>query len=307
MHIVEFTPGTLRFLDEVPQQAPREGFVWIYLDRESLPAQLPALQSACQRLGGSALLDLHVKDLVNRAHPSHYDYTSVYDLVVFRRLATAEEVDARTAEHAADPPAAAGALAASPHPHPGAGVRGVRPAAGDVQPGGCLTRTLASAARYLADAVQSDGLAGNNRSRLPASPSDLMLRMVNVMVDGYLELRRELTRQLDQWQQQLLAPRTRLPQLGRPDGRPADAARAGGHLRGAARRHAGVAGHRPRAAPGPGSAGRARRPARARPRRARTHPARGAATCGAWSRAPRPRCRSTSRRRATAPTTSCAR
>ena len=51
-------------------------------------------------LGGSALLDLHLKDLGNRAHPSHYDYTSVYDLVVFRRLATAEEVDRELQEHA---------------------------------------------------------------------------------------------------------------------------------------------------------------------------------------------------------------
>ncbi len=42
--------------------------------------------------------------------------------------------------------------------------------------------------------MQSDGLAGSNRSRLPASPSDLMLRMVNVMVDGYLELRRAADR-----------------------------------------------------------------------------------------------------------------
>ena len=33
-----------------------------------------------------------------------------------------------------------------------------------------------------------------------------MLRVVNPMVDGYLELRRELTRQLDHWQTELLKP-----------------------------------------------------------------------------------------------------
>ena len=52
------------------------------------------LQRAAQNLGGSPLLDLHLKDLGNRAHPSRYDYTSVYDLVIFRRLAT--EAEART-------------------------------------------------------------------------------------------------------------------------------------------------------------------------------------------------------------------
>jgi magnesium transporter len=44
---------------------------------------------------------------------------------------------------------------------------------------------------------------------VPTSPADLMLRIVNQMVDGYLDLRRELTRQLDHWQAELLKPATR--------------------------------------------------------------------------------------------------
>jgi magnesium transporter len=36
-----------------------------------------------------------------------------------------------------------------------------------------------------------------------------MLRVVNLMVDGYLDLRRDLTRQLDHWQTELLKPRPR--------------------------------------------------------------------------------------------------
>ncbi|HSW17630.1 MAG TPA: magnesium transporter CorA, partial [Ramlibacter sp.] len=94
MQIVEFTGGALRFLDAAPAATPDNGFIWIYLDRESLAQELPRLQDATHRLGGSPLLDLHLKDLVNAAHPSHYDYTSVYDLVMFRRLASAPEVDA---------------------------------------------------------------------------------------------------------------------------------------------------------------------------------------------------------------------
>jgi magnesium transporter len=45
---------------------------------------------------------------------------------------------------------------------------------------------------------------------LPTSPADLMLRMVNHMVDSYLELRRLLTRQLGFLQQQLFTPHSRL-------------------------------------------------------------------------------------------------
>ncbi len=120
MHIVEFTPGTLRFLDERAgagaARTASSGSTWT---ARACRQHLPALQAACQRLGGSALLDLHVKDLGNRAHPSHYDYTSVYDLVVFRRLATREEVDRELQEHAAGAPRRArraGQLL--PHPHP---------------------------------------------------------------------------------------------------------------------------------------------------------------------------------------------
>ena len=62
MRIVEFSEGTLRFLDSIPAQAPPSGFIWVYLDRESLQQRLPELQDIAQRLGGSTLLDLHVKD-----------------------------------------------------------------------------------------------------------------------------------------------------------------------------------------------------------------------------------------------------
>ena len=42
---------------------------------------------------------------------------------------------------------------------------------------------------------------------MPTGPADLMLRMVNYMVDSYLELRRLLTRQIDYLQKQLVDPR----------------------------------------------------------------------------------------------------
>lgn len=204
MQIVEFAAGTLRFLDAVPDRAPADGFVWIYLDREALRGDLSALQDAVQRLGGSSLLDLHVQDLLNPAHPSHYDYTSVYDLVVFRRLATPEEVDAELQPAGGKPQALAS-------------FRRIRTRAVGfvvfdrllitVHPAGCFT-ARSFLQRYLSDAVQTDGLVVVSRSRLPNGPSDLMLRMINVMVDSYLELRKQLSAELDQWQQELLRPRS---------------------------------------------------------------------------------------------------
>jgi len=74
-----------------------------------------------------------------------------------------------------------------------------------VHPEGCYAaRTFIE--RYLKDALQVEGMSASARSRLPAGAADLMLRMLNVMVDNYLDLRKELSTELDRWQQALLAP-----------------------------------------------------------------------------------------------------
>jgi Mg2+ and Co2+ transporter CorA len=206
VHIVEFTGGTLRFLDHLPAHAPATGFVWVYLEREDLATEAPALQRAAPHLGGSPVLDVHLADLDNALHPSGYDYTTVYDLIVFRRLATEAEVRKEAAQ--------------SPLPKEGelksfAGIRSR--AVGivvfdrllvTVHPAGCHTAET-FIRRFLGDAVQTEGLAAAARSRIPTSPSDLMLRMVNAMVDSYLELRKQLSAELETWQQKLLAPGSR--------------------------------------------------------------------------------------------------
>ncbi len=206
MQVLEFASATLRFLDAVPAQAPPGGFVWINLSREELAARLPQVQDALLRVGGSTLLELHLKDLDNRAHPSHYDYTSVNDLVIFRRLATPGEVDAELPTQ----PASAQGAGALPS------FRRIRTRAMGfvvfdrllltVHPDGCAT-AQGFIQRFLDDAVHAETLAAQTgRSRLPSSPADLMLRMLNVMVDGFLELRKQLSVELTHWQEALLRP-----------------------------------------------------------------------------------------------------
>jgi Mg2+ and Co2+ transporter CorA len=207
MHIVEFGAGTLRFLEQLPAAAPPAGFIWVYLERESLDSEIATLQQAAQNLGGSPLLDLHLQDLGNGAHPSRYDYTSIYDLVIFRRLATEAEVSVE--DQAAGTAPAVGELAA----FAGIRTRAVGFVVFDrllitVHPRGCYAAE-AFIKRFLSDAVQNEGVSAAGRSRLPSGSADLMLRMVNVMVDSYLELRTRLSAELDHWQQKLLAPRAR--------------------------------------------------------------------------------------------------
>ena len=212
MQIVVFTQGSLHFVDELPSSAPSDGFVWVFTEREAMAADLPKLQILAQQVGGSVLLDLHCQDLASQVHPSHYDYTSVYDLVIFRRLITVAEAGDVSEQSSA-------IIKPTRKVGPPVFHRISTRAVGFVQfdkllisihPSGCYT-AKSFVERYLKDAVQSENAspqAAVARSRLPTSPADLMLRMINMMVDSYLELRKDLSTQLDHWQTELLNPRS---------------------------------------------------------------------------------------------------
>jgi len=75
-------------LASVPFELPAKGFLWLACTRSYFSEQLGSLQLALQKLSGAPLVDLHVSDLLNAQLPSHYDYTSQYDLLVIRRLAS---------------------------------------------------------------------------------------------------------------------------------------------------------------------------------------------------------------------------
>ncbi|ODV11894.1 MAG: magnesium transporter CorA [Rubrivivax sp. SCN 70-15] len=196
-----FHVGTDRFteLAVLPDALPAGGFVWIGSARQELEAQSGALQAALQRWGIAPLVDLHVSDLLNDHLPSHHDYTSWYDLLVFRRLAAGPGSAAPSAD------AAPGTLAAAHRALAAIDTSPVGFAVFDrvlitVHPADCAVR------EHFAQRLTS--LSGS-AARLPASPAELMLRMLNHMVDGYLDLRRLLTRQLGTLQHELLDPKSR--------------------------------------------------------------------------------------------------
>ncbi|CAN7189905.1 MULTISPECIES: magnesium transporter CorA family protein [unclassified Variovorax] len=189
------------------------GYLWISLTRDEFRSSLAEVQGILQSLCGTQLVDLHVADLVNDQLPSHYDYTSQYDVLVFRRLAAANG----TAPKSAEPTLARGGppvlrrvdtrpvgfavfdrVLLSVHPEDGA----VRDA--------FAARLLAAAASEGRGGAAAPALDVRAVStRVPPNPADLMLRVVNLIVDAYLDLRRELTRQLDHWQAELIDPRSR--------------------------------------------------------------------------------------------------
>ena len=199
----------------VPGACSAASYLWISLTRDEFRAAQTEVQQILQTLCQTQLVDLHVADLLNDQLPSHYDYTSQYDVLVFRRLATGNGAETKNTSEPSVPQ---------------------RPARGgppvlrriDTRPVGfaVFDRVLLSvhpedgtvrdafAARLLAAASPDDrGTPALDvratSARLPTSPADLMLRIVNLIVDGYLDMRRELTKQLDHWQTELIDPRSR--------------------------------------------------------------------------------------------------
>lgn len=236
-------------LPDWPATLPAQGFLWVTCSRRVFEVQLERTQEHLHRLAGGGLVDLHVSDLINPQLPSQYDYTSWYDLLVFRRLAAGQGTERMFLDEergtASSASQALAAIDTSPvgfavfdrvlltvHPAdcsvrdffqtrlsqlgqggPGSPVAGQGEASplNDVKrPAHDDEEAHLGVDPYLIEEHHLAGLAHGHRtegrgpSRLPPSPADLMLRIVNHMVDSYLDLRRLLTRQLGYLQQDML-------------------------------------------------------------------------------------------------------
>ncbi|MDT7834263.1 magnesium transporter CorA family protein [Aquabacterium sp. OR-4] len=194
-------------LPHLPEALPDEGFIWVGSSRRVFELSVPKLQQALQRWGAGTLVDLHVSDLLNNQLPSQFDYTSWYDLLVFRRLAASPgSADLFVDEHHGTLAGARRALAAIDTSPVGFAV--FDRILITVHPADCAVRD--HFAQRLSALAQGAGTGTDARgARLPSNPADLMLRMANHMVDSYLDLRRLLTRQLGYLQQLLLDPHSR--------------------------------------------------------------------------------------------------
>ncbi len=254
VHPIDSLEAARAFLAE--QAAPR--FVWVDCTLAEVSAAPAAWRDNVQTLTGAPVLDLHLADAINAAHPSFFDTTHAYDMVIFRKLTF--ETSRLIAEAGSDGPAPVAAPAAStgtgnPTGSGGAeraaGISGAPGAAGtsagatkprrhppgflpalariDTQPVAFFvfddvlatvrpgqSRTIEQVRQRLLELTRAPrhevrtngGTALVHGIRPPTRPEDLMLRLLNAMVDRYLELRAPLTRQLDRWQRALLNARS---------------------------------------------------------------------------------------------------
>jgi Mg2+ and Co2+ transporter CorA len=207
MRTFTISPSGVSETDTLPTSLPEQSYIWIACGRREFEVTQLHIQATLMHLCGSNLVDLHISDLLNNQLPSHYDYTSQYDLLAFRRLASGQtETDlSHPGELLHEPTRRSGPPILRRIDTSPVGFAVFDKVLLTVHPTGCAV--LESYAARLQSSASAESRAAG--ARLPTSPPDLMLRIVNQMVDGYLELRRELTRQLDHWQEELLRPRSR--------------------------------------------------------------------------------------------------
>ncbi len=213
---------------------PARGFMWLDATHDEVAADANAWRDGVERLIGTRIVDPHLIDAVNLGHPSYYDSTQDYEMVVFRKLSVSEEGDttgpfsislrrARTMPNITR-------IATIPvtfficqralvtvSARNSTTINQVRSRLLDQATRGGALPLPAGVDR------DGDGLPDDDREarlvrkvkvatnahqvRPPSRPEDLMLRLLNAMVDRYLALRQPLTDQLDRWQRELLDPK----------------------------------------------------------------------------------------------------
>jgi magnesium transporter len=158
---------------------PQQGFLWIDCVRGE-DTDWPQL---LQQLDGTAIHERHQHDSLNEAHASFFDFTSDYDMIIFRGITTEE--------------AAAGVVT-----HPTAFFITDR----------CLVTVKPGhyhAIETVRERLQARPL------RMPAGPDALLHLILNNMVDQMLLLRESLTERLQRYTETLLGTR-----VGSDDWRP---------------------------------------------------------------------------------------
>ena len=199
-------------LDTVPTGPCASGFFWFDLTHEEFSADADGMRDAVAQLTGVRIFDLHLQDAANLQHPSYFETTSDYDMLIFRKLTPAGD---RAVLPLTDLEA-----------HPPLARRGRRLQEIITRPVTFflfdrLLVTVRNASSRTIEQVRTRLLEFKARpaltpaldsreaalTRLPQRPEDLLLRLLNGMVDRYLDLRQPLTERLDRWQHELLDPR----------------------------------------------------------------------------------------------------
>jgi len=171
MDILYIDKSEVTQLDSLPDRIPEEGFLWLDIVR----GEDTDWPHKVGKLADVTFHERHLKDTENVTHPSHYDGTQEYEMVIFRGLSPAgqtREFNTRPAVFIV-----MHKLLVTIRPADSVSVAHVNPR--------LLDKTV----------------------RIPRRPAGLMHLLMTTMVDRFLAVREPLLERFDQWRNELLDPK----------------------------------------------------------------------------------------------------
>lgn len=184
------------YVQKQPIAEQEAEFIWVECSRDDVVNRAEHWQQDIYAATGLWMNEYHLRDILNLEHPCAFDTLEDYDLLIFRKLITPDDqikLDTQAAEK-----------------HERVFGLATTPISFMLTPQVLITvreqgnKEVESYIQRM-ETVLSRPIEEHNKPRkLPATPLDLTLRLLNNMVDGYLDLRVPLTRRVEYWQQELL-------------------------------------------------------------------------------------------------------
>ena len=158
-------------LTDFPKSLPESGFLWL----DIIHGEDDDWPQLVLQLTGISIHERHIADSRNDTHPSHYDGTQAYEILIFRGLSPAGQ----TSDFKTRPAVflLLDKMLVTIRPRDSVSVASIKP-------------------RLL-----------DKNVRIPRRPAGLMHQLMTLMVDRFLALRQPLLERFDTWRTDLLDPR----------------------------------------------------------------------------------------------------
>ena len=187
------------------------GFVWLDYHHSEVALDEEHWQAAVQSITAIPIDDYHVSDIMNLQHPSAFDLTDDYDFLIFRKLVLPEQLRQTTQQDTEQK------NIFSPDKINTSPVSFILTDHAIVTVRTEHSPVFAQMHQRLNTFMQNhtDGMSKEHypkAKRVPTSPLDLCLKLLNALIDQYLDMRAPLTEQIQRWQTELLQGNHRFSQ-----------------------------------------------------------------------------------------------
>jgi len=192
------------FISQQVQDEHHLAFMWVDCIREDVVMQTEEWQKNINGLTRLSINEFHIRDILNIDHPCAFDTMDDYDLLIFRKIITPDD-QISNSEVTGEVHESIFGLATTP-------ISFIISQDVLISIRETGNKAMDAYVQRYEQIVQRDISDQNKPRKLPSTPIDLTLRMLNSMIDAYLDLRTPLTRRVEHWQRELLQGRKRFHQ-----------------------------------------------------------------------------------------------